>query len=137
MKKMRIGLLLILAILVACRVRDMKAASAQSLDTDNQQLEVIGEPRQQEAELEEEEAGTDEEAEPEKETKKKSVKQEQEEEEEIEIAALDDGQEEVESPGNLESKTFSEDERGAILLCILFCVALIAGYLLIGGVLKK
>lgn len=140
--KMKIFILLVIGTLIVSHYKNITAAKASpALDENTQETTTIGEPREAETsgpEQETEKPGKAEQAEPEQnKPTKKAKKAEAAADEEAASEQAEEAAEETPATEQKEGKVFSRDEIGAILLCILFCVALICGYLVMHIFFKR
>ena len=129
MKKMGIFILLMIGVLFISHYKNVKPVkAAPTLDESTQETTTVGEPRNEEPEATELETAELEAAEPQEKTGKKEKKKEAAADEEAEEQSAEESEEITEEQPVKSGKVFNRDEIGAILVCILFCVAFMCGY---------
>lgn len=124
--KMKIFVFLVIGTLIISHCRNTAAVKAAPvLDEESQETETVGEPRT-ETETEEEEKKK------EKASGKTAAEQETEE-----TSAEAEESEETEEEETADGEAYGADEQSSILICILFCVAVICGGMIFRTFFKR
>lgn len=124
--KMKIFVFLVIGTLIISHCKNTAAVKAAPvLDEESQETETVGEPR------------TEEETEKEEEEKKSRKEKASGKTETEETSAEAEESEEAEEEETADGEAYGADEQSSILVCILFCVAVICGGMIFRAFFKR